>query len=444
MRIDVADAGDGRPPLQYRIVSRAECQLCHNPWVEKKTTGFGFQSASPLAVDLAQWSVADAAERQLETLHREGWLSEAWLAQVDQHVALVDPYDPSRSVAERARSYLHVNCVHCHQLHAGGSATINLAYDSSLSEMGLIDVRPAQGAFEIPDARLVKPADPYSSVLYYRLLKSGAGRMPRMGGATVDERGAAPIGRWIEGLGSPSPDTVARQRQWTNTLERLQRCAANERPPMISEWLQDTRRAVALADSIRQGVFDDETRQQVLAASVASPKSSVRELFESLLPPSQRPHRLGDVVDVVELLQLDGDAERGRKLFQQDGAALCKSCHRFGREGRDVGPELTHIGAKYSKQQLLVHLLEPSRWIEPKFRTYLLETTDGRVFTGVLTGRSEDEVRLRDGQGKEHRIAAGNIERLVTQPKSLMPELLLRDMTPQQAADLLHFLSNSK
>jgi hypothetical protein len=36
------------------------------------------------------------------------------------------------------------------------------------------------------------------------------------------------------------------------------------------------------------------------------------------------------------------------------------------------------------------------------------------------------------------------VERFVPQPKSLMPELLLRDLTAEQAADLLEFLSGLK
>jgi hypothetical protein len=41
-------------------------------------------------------------------------------------------------------------------------------------------------------------------------------------------------------------------------------------------------------------------------------------------------------------------------------------------------------------------------------------------------------------------IPADDVEQLATQPKSLMPELLLRDMTAQQVADLLAFLGSLK
>jgi hypothetical protein len=45
---------------------------------------------------------------------------------------------------------------------------------------------------------------------------------------------------------------------------------------------------------------------------------------------------------------------------------------------------------------------------------------------------------------KEVRVPAAKVERLAPQAKSLMPELLLRDLTAEQAADLLEFLSGLK
>ena len=50
---------------------------------------------------------------------------------------------------------------------------------------------------------------------------------------------------------------------------------------------------------------------------------------------------------------------------------------------------------------------------------------------------------LKDAQGKtitDRRVA--EIDQFVPQPRSLMPELLLRDLTAQQVADLLEFLAS--
>ena len=49
----------GRRERTYRVYARTECVLCHNPWVEKKTTVFGVQSASPLGVNTPQLNRRD-------------------------------------------------------------------------------------------------------------------------------------------------------------------------------------------------------------------------------------------------------------------------------------------------------------------------------------------------------------------------------------------------
>jgi putative heme-binding domain-containing protein len=94
--------------------------------------------------------------------------------------------------------------------------------------------------------------------------------------------------------------------------------------------------------------------------------------------------------------------------------------------------------------QLLESVLEPSKLIDPKYVTYLAETKDGRLVTGLLLQKDDNEVVLKDAQDKTSRLPAKEVEQLVPQRQSLMPDLLLRDMTAQQVADLLAYLSSLK
>ena len=64
--------------------------------------------------------------------------------------------------------------------------------------------------------------------------------------------------------------------------------------------------------------------------------------------------------------------------------------------------------------------------------------------TGLIVERAETAIVLKDAQGKTLRIPRDQVEQLAPQPRSLMPELLLRDLTAQQAADLLEFLVGQK
>jgi putative heme-binding domain-containing protein len=199
---------------------------------------------------------------------------------------------------------------------------------------------------------------------------------------------------------------------------------------------------LALLQIIQRDEAPPEARDEVVALAVELPSIEVRDLFERFLPPERRAKRLGTVINAEELLAMAADAERGRQLFFRDGGATCKSCHRANGQGETLGPDLSQIGKKYAPRDLLTHLLEPSKLIEPKYVAYVLESTDGRVWTGLLVERTETEVLLRTAQNQPIRLKTDEIEVLVPQPKSLMPELLLRDLTPQQAADLLAYLSS--
>jgi putative heme-binding domain-containing protein len=75
---------------------------------------------------------------------------------------------------------------------------------------------------------------------------------------------------------------------------------------------------------------------------------------------------------------------------------------------------------------------------------YLVETKEGQVYTGLLAEKSATHVVLKNQGDKETRIPADKVATLAPQPSSIMPELLLRDLTAEQVADLLAFLESLK
>jgi putative heme-binding domain-containing protein len=110
--------------------------------------------------------------------------------------------------------------------------------------------------------------------------------------------------------------------------------------------------------------------------------------------------------------------------------------------GAGTGPDLSQIGKKYERATLLETILDPSKAVAPEYVAYLLETTRGQVFAGFLVEKTDKQVTLRDVEGKQIRMPADEVETFEPQKKSLMPELALRDVTAQDAADLLAFLSS--
>ena len=234
----------------------------------------------------------------------------------------------------------------------------------------------------------------------------------------------------------------AEDRKAIELLRQADALLPAARAAAISRLMSTTRGALLILGMIDVGQSSEALRRDVVGIARTSPLIEVRELFERFIPEEKRTRRLGDVVDRAALLALRGDIARGRLVFTGNTAAQCKTCHKAGNVGENVGPDLTKIGAKYNKPALLDHILEPSKTIEPQYTAYLLETKDGRALSGLGVERSKDAVVLKDAQGKTIKVANADIDRLVPQSRSLMPELLLRDLTMQDVADLLEFLAS--
>jgi putative heme-binding domain-containing protein len=139
-----------------------------------------------------------------------------------------------------------------------------------------------------------------------------------------------------------------------------------------------------------------------------------------------------------------GDATRGRKLFLDAGKSQCLSCHRLGDRGERIGPELTGIGARFSRVFIAESILEPSRTIAPSFETVMVALNDGRVLTGVRTAETDQSLTLADQQGQKHLLAKSSIEERRPQPQSTMPDGLEQRFTPGEFIDLIEFLVSAK
>ena len=276
----------------------------------------------------------------------------------------------------------------------------------------------------------------------------GGARMPRVGSRVVDEEALDLLAEWIARMPNPEESAASKagREEAAALIEGLRDGAASAVPrtEAIRRLTATTSGAVALARALGAGAFPDAVRGEVVAATRDHPATEVRDLFERFVPEAERVRRLGDRIDPKDILDLKGDAGRGRALFAAESAVNCKSCHRLDGAGVELGPDLSKVGAKYPRAELLGHILEPSRSVDPKFTLYHLATSSGLVHTGLLVERDEEAVVLRDAENKTIRVAAADVEELAPQKQSLMPDLLLRGLTAQQAADLLEYLSSLK
>ncbi len=143
------------------------------------------------------------------------------------------------------------------------------------------------------------------------------------------------------------------------------------------------------------------------------------------------------VIDAMAPLVLKGgDPARGKLAFAQQ----CAKCHKVGGEGGNVGPDLSGMAA-HPREELLIHILDPSRSVEGNFAQYTLATSDGRTLSGLLASESKTAVELTDAEGKSHRILREDIDDFAASKRSLMPEGFEKQLGPEGLADLLAFLT---
>ncbi len=169
---------------------------------------------------------------------------------------------------------------------------------------------------------------------------------------------------------------------------------------------------------------------------------NVRILFEKYIPESMRPKTLGQAFKAEDILALKGDLKRGEAVFLRSGAAACNKCHRVKGQGGDIGPDLSQVGRKFERAALLEAIMDPSKGMAPEYVPYVVETDEGKVFAGFLHEESPERVVLKTIENQLVSIPRDKIEEMVKQTKSLMPELILKNVTAQDAADLLDFMAS--
>jgi uncharacterized repeat protein (TIGR03806 family) len=106
--------------------------------------------------------------------------------------------DPSRSLEDRARSYLDANCSHCHR-PGGTVANFDARYSTALDHQALID-GPVLIDEGIDHPRVISPHDIWRSIAYMRINTNDDVRMPPLARMTIDADGVRLMREWIEGL----------------------------------------------------------------------------------------------------------------------------------------------------------------------------------------------------------------------------------------------------
>jgi uncharacterized repeat protein (TIGR03806 family) len=180
--------------------SRADCLICHT------ATAGGVLGVKTRQMNRNHAYSGGRVENQLLAWSRlallEPRVDAASLPQLD---SLSRPDDLSRSLQDRARSFLDANCAHCHR-PGGVAGNFDARYDTPLARQNLID-GPVLIDMGLDRARVIAPRDVWRSVALARVESMEQPKMPPLAHEVIDRVGAQLLREWIRSV--PGPQVLA-------------------------------------------------------------------------------------------------------------------------------------------------------------------------------------------------------------------------------------------
>lgn len=192
LKIKDASAPGGVREQTWHFPSRAQCTMCHT-MPAKFVLGLNTLQLNK-EHDYGGGQVAN----QLTVWEKLGLFEKPLPEPVKKLARLVDYHDTKASITDRARSYLHSNCSHCHMKWGGGNAEFQLLTTLDLKDTGTVGTPPAHGAFGLAQPAIVSPGHPERSLLLHRMKLTSLGRMPHIGSSVVDKTGVSVVEEWLK------------------------------------------------------------------------------------------------------------------------------------------------------------------------------------------------------------------------------------------------------
>lgn len=184
-------------------------------------------------------------------------------------------------------------------------------------------------------------------------------------------------------------------------------------------------------------IRDELNPELQLDLVLAAERTSFTELHQ-LLETYEASKAPDDSVSVYRETLYGGDANRGRNLFFRDVGAQCINCHVVDGEGAEIGPDLSRVAERLSREQFLKAMVSPTEHPVSGYTILTITTQDGNQYRGVFQRETDDYIILTiDGEPVE--ISKEHISERRHSPSAMpaMGEVLSRS----QLRDIIEYLS---
>lgn len=129
-------------------------------------------------------------------------------------------------------------------------------------------------------------------------------------------------------------------------------------------------------------------------------------------------------------------------MFNTKGT--CAKCHVVNGMGKEVGPNLSEIGKKLSRQALFESILFPSAGISHNYESYTIILNSGNIVNGLLVNKTAESITLKDIEAISRTYKMEDIEEIVPQKISLMPADLQKVLTQEELINIVEYMTTLK
>jgi len=201
VEIETLDAA-GEPMTQtYEYPSRGACLACH-------TSAAGYTLGLKTPQMNRRFTYTDGPREQTENqiAHYDALrLFDGRVSEPSHYAKLPSPANENGDLNRRARAYLDTNCSQCHRPSGPTPVNMDLRYGTAIADTQTLDVPVTEGELGIEGVLRIDPGSKENSMLWIRMQRLDAYRMPPIGSHRIDDAGVQLIGEWIDaGAGAPS------------------------------------------------------------------------------------------------------------------------------------------------------------------------------------------------------------------------------------------------
>src|SRR5690606_13687482 len=133
-------------------------------------------------------------------------------------------------------------------------------------------------------------------------------------------------------------------------------------------------------DQWEKGLLAGNIQLELSEAIDSTGNAALKTKIEAILTKTGEGQLMALYEDCLE----GGDPRRGMRIIQSNQTAQCMRCHAMGDFGGDAGPQLSGVGKRLSRKELLQSLIEPSASIAPGFGYVSLDLNDGSSVGGTF------------------------------------------------------------